>query len=176
MAYTFWHAGILIGESELEPDQEHPNHFAGIFRPTAYGLELFPRLSGFLSAGFELKEYLVEKGLDPESLDSTQVEDALENSSGGRRVLDLGRTLSNVEVRSPQGATVEFATIGFSDVDELRTLIREMDVDQAPALPEVIPDSERYIVSFTLPRNRVAQAKPMRAMPFGRRRRWNEDN
>src|SRR5215211_7311902 len=175
MAYSFWHVGILIGESDLEAEKDHPNHLVGIFRPTAHGVKLLPRLSGILTAGCELKEYFEDNGLDPESLDPAQVEHALETTSGGQRVLELGRTLSGVEVRSPEGPRVEFATIGFSDIDELRALIREMGVDDASGLLEMAPNEERYVVSLTLRRGRVARTKPTQATAFGRPRRWNGD-
>src|SRR4051812_12058348 len=51
MTYTFWHSGVLIGESELEDISDKPGQRGGTFHPTAYGLEIFPRLSGILSVG-----------------------------------------------------------------------------------------------------------------------------
>ena len=38
MTYTFWHSGILIGESDLEEAYDHPRQHGGVFRPTDYGL------------------------------------------------------------------------------------------------------------------------------------------
>ena len=58
MAYTFWHSGVLIGESDLEEASDNPRQHGGVFRPTAYGLEIFPRLTGILSEWYELKMHL----------------------------------------------------------------------------------------------------------------------
>ena len=61
MAHTFWHSGILIGASDLEESSQHPRQRGGVFRPTAYGLEIFPRLTGILSAGHALKTHLEDE-------------------------------------------------------------------------------------------------------------------
>ena len=74
MAYTFWHSGILIGESDLEDASDFPRHYHGVFRPTAYGLEVFPRLSGMLSAGHALKTHLDANGLSPETMERDAID------------------------------------------------------------------------------------------------------
>ena len=38
MTYTFWHSGILIGDSDLDETSDNPGQRAGIFQPTPYGL------------------------------------------------------------------------------------------------------------------------------------------
>ena len=68
MTYSFWHSGVLIGESDLEDRSDHPGQKGGIFRPTAYGLEILPRLTGFLSAGHALKTHLEANGLSAEEM------------------------------------------------------------------------------------------------------------
>ena len=50
MPYTFYHCGIIIGTSNLEAASPHPRLLGGVFWPTTYGLQLFPRLAGMLSA------------------------------------------------------------------------------------------------------------------------------
>src|SRR5574338_654893 len=99
MPYTFWHAGILIGESDLEESDE-PRR-AGGFRPTAYGLEIFPRLSGVLSAGVVLEAHIEARGLNVDHLRKDEIDELLE-TEGGQRMLDVGRVLSEVELRSPE--------------------------------------------------------------------------
>jgi hypothetical protein len=50
MPYTLWHCGVLIGETDFEEPGRRPPQYAGIFRPTDYGLVVFPRLTGILTA------------------------------------------------------------------------------------------------------------------------------
>jgi hypothetical protein len=165
MIYTFWHAGISIGEGDLEPSPERPRRHAGIFRPTGYGLELFPRLTGILSAGHALKTSLEEQGRSADDLEKKEVEHILEHTAPGQKIIDIGRMLSEVEVRTPDGTRLDFVSIGFTDVYELRTLLREMHVD-GDELPEDVPsDGPRYLVSFTL-RKRPRKARQLRLPAF----------
>ena len=115
MTYTFWHSGILIGESDLEEPSGNPGQRGGTFRPTAYGLEVFPRLSGILSAGHALKTHLDANGLDPDELERDEIDELLENTPAGQQIIDIGRMLSDVEVQAPDGRRLEFASIAFSD-------------------------------------------------------------
>ena len=78
MAHTFWHSGILIGESDLEESSQHPRQRGGVFRPTAYGLEIFPRLTGILSAGHALKTHLEANGLSPEAMEAGEIDELLD--------------------------------------------------------------------------------------------------
>jgi hypothetical protein len=150
MTYTFWHSGILIGESDLEGPSGNAGQLGGIFRPTAYGLEVFPRLSGILSAGHALKTHLETNGMDPDNLEGEEIDDLLENTPAGQQIIDIGRMLSDVEVRSPDGSQLEFASIAFSDLAELQRLTLELQCDGAADLRELPADAPRYVVSATL--------------------------
>jgi hypothetical protein len=150
MTYTFWHSGILIGESDLEEASGNPGQRGGVFRPTAYGLEVFPRLSGILSAGNALKNHLDANGLDPEALKPDEIDELLDNTPAGRQIIDVGRMLSDVEMRAPDGRRLEFKSIAFSDLLELKRLARELQSDAADALSDLPPDAPRYLVSATL--------------------------
>jgi hypothetical protein len=149
MPYTFWHSGILIGEAELDEACPNPRQRAGVFRATDYGIELFPRLTGFLSAGRALQELLAERGLDWELLEQPQAEEIFETTPAGRKIIDIGRTLSEIEVRAPEGSTVQVASIAFVDREELQALTRAMrlDTDSPSELP---PNGPRYVVSLTV--------------------------
>jgi hypothetical protein len=149
MPYTFWHNGILIGESELDEPGSSPRQRAGVFHPTTYGLEVYPRLTGFLSAGKALKELLTERGLDLEQLDQPDVEEIIDTTPAGHKILDIGRALSEVVVRGPDGPTVHVASIAFIDLEELQSLSYAMHLD-TPDLSEVPPDGPRYVVSLTV--------------------------
>lgn len=150
MAHTFWHSGILIGESDLEEASDHPGQRGGIFRPTAYGLEVFPRLTGILSAGYALKTHLEANGLSPEALEGGEIEELLDTTPAGQKIIDIGRMLSEVEMRAPDGRRLEFVSIAFSDLSEIQRLAREMQFGADNELADLPPDAPRYIVSATL--------------------------
>jgi len=150
MPYTFWYCGILIGESDLDGRRSSPHKRSGAFRPTPYGFELFPRLTGILSAGHALKKLLDEQGLDVDTMDKSQVESLFESTPAGQKIIDIGRTLSDVELRAPDGARLEFTSIAFTDLLEFRTLARELDGGSNEDPNEIPPGAARYIVSATL--------------------------
>src|SRR6188474_1522099 len=131
MTYTFWHSGILIGESDLEESADNHRQVGGVFRPTAYGLEVFPRLTGILSAGHALKTHLDANGLSPDEMEPYEIENLLDTTPAGQKIIDIGSTLSDVEIRAPNGLRMEFASIAFIDQEELRRVIREMQLSEA---------------------------------------------
>src|SRR5829696_5091106 len=126
MAYTFWHSGVLIGESDLETASGHPGQRGGVFRPTAYGREIFPRLSGTLTALHGIRTQLEAKGIAPDDARGDQFDDVFDTTPAGRKFLDIGRMLSEVEVRGPDGRRKEFASIAFSDPWEIHRLAKEL--------------------------------------------------
>jgi hypothetical protein len=174
MAYTFWHSGILIGESDLEESSDNPRQHGGIFRPTAYGLQVFPRLTGILSAGYALKTHLEAHGLDPENLEGAEIDELFDSTPAGAKILDIGRMLSEVEMRAPDGQRLEFASIAFTDLAELQQVLAEMNAGAEHGLRDRPLDASRYIVSATLRdasvSDRDTQSDRMR------RRHWSEDN
>ena len=178
MTYTFWHSGILIGESDLEDGSDRPRQRGGVFRPTAYGLEVFPRLSGILAAGHALKTHLDANGLSPDDMDGEQIDELLDGTPAGQQIIDIGRTISEVEMCAPDGQRLEFESIAFSDLTELKRLVRELklgEVDDPPELPDLTDDAPRYIVSATLRNRTQASAIGGRADPF-RGRHWSYEN
>ena len=150
MSYTFWYSGILIGESDFEEQSENPRQHAGTFRPTAYGLEIFPRLTGILAAGHALKAHLDANDLCPETMDKDEIEAWFESTPAGQKIVDIGRTLSDVELRAPDGTKLDFESIAFTDLLELRKLVHELDLDPEASLEDLPPDVPRYVVSATL--------------------------
>ena len=151
MTYTLWHAGVMIGETDFAHKNPVPNprQRAGIFHPTSYGERLLPRLSGILSACSGLKDDIEARGLDPDAMDTDGIVDVLETTDAGRKVIDVGRALSEVEIRDRTGRQLQFKQIAFMDMEELRTLSRRLS--SGHALPDVLPpDAPRFIVSATL--------------------------
>jgi len=175
MTYTFWHSGILIGESDLEESADNHRQVGGVFRPTAYGLEVFPRLTGILSAGHALKTHLDANGLSPDEMEPYEIENLLDTTPAGQKIIDIGRTLSDVEIRAPNGLRMEFASIAFIDQEELRRVIREMQLSEARELVDPLLDAPRYIVSATLRDNTPSSGRDAGAGRF-RHRHWSADN
>jgi hypothetical protein len=176
MAHTFWHSGILIGESDLEKASRNPRQRGGVFRPTAYGREVFPRLSGMLSAGHALKTHLEANGLSPEALERRQLDEIFDTTPAGQKIIDIGRMLSEVEMRAPDGRRLEFASIAFSDPSEIQQLVREMKLGAGVDLPDLPPGAPRYIVSATLREKWPASVGPARGGRRLRRPLRSEDN
>jgi hypothetical protein len=172
MTYTFWHSGILIGESDFDESSGYPRQRAGVFLPTAYGVEVLPRLSGILSAGHALKAHLDANGLSPDDMNARQVEDVLDTTAGGQKILEIGRMLSEVQIRAPDGRPLEFASIAFSDVKEIQRLARELELGELDDLP---PDAPRYIVSATLRHDADGLVRTGKASRFGKPYRPNEN-
>jgi hypothetical protein len=150
MSYTFWHRGILIGESDLEDTSDDPRQRGGVFRPTAHGLSVFPRLTGILSAAHALKAHLDARGLSPDDMHKGEVEEVFGTTPAGQKIIDIGHALSEVEMRAPNGARLGFASIAFTDLQELQRLARELAIDSADDLSNWPADATRYIVSATL--------------------------
>lgn len=150
MPYTFWYSGILIGESDMEERPNGPRHRAGAFRPTAYGLEIFPRLTGILSAGHALRMHLDAHGLSPDTMDPREIEAVMDSTPAGQKIIDIGRTLCDVEMRGPNGTKLEFESIAFTDLREFARLARELATESDEEIADLPPGAPQYVVSATL--------------------------
>jgi hypothetical protein len=148
MLYTFYHAGILIGESKLE-DGRSKRQRSGVFRPTPYGLDIFPRLTGILSAGHALDTHLRENGLSLDTMESAEVEHLFDTNPAGQKIIDIGRMLSEVEIQAPNGNRKEFKQIAFIDKLEWKR-VGALLGDSATKDEEWPANVPRYVVSVTL--------------------------
>jgi hypothetical protein len=95
------------------------------------------------------KDHIDANGLSPEEMATSEIEALFDSTPAGQKIIDIGRALSDVEVRAPSGRRLEFVSIGFSDLLELQRLVREMHLDSAETLTELPTDVPRYIVSAT---------------------------
>lgn len=166
MRHSLWYCGVLIGEAKMQKNPAAPRQLVGEFRPTAYGRELLPRLTGVLSAAAALKDDMAARGITEESVtDPATGPDLIESMPGGRKMVDIGRTLSEVRLRDPSGVELEFKTIAFLDLGELESLARKLGTKGPFAKGEGGPHQRaRLLVSATLappaPTNsRVARAQ-----------------
>jgi len=175
MTYTFWHSGILIGESDLQEAPGNPRQLGGVFHPTAYGLEVFPRISGFLSAGHALKTHIEKNGRSPNELKTSDIAHLLDTTPAGQKIMAIGRVLSEVEMRAPDGVRLECASIAFSDVLEVQRLAQELARSAADRLADLPPDAPRYIVTATFRPGAAASRRESQG-GYTRRRHWSADN
>jgi len=150
MPHTLWHCGVLIGETDFDEGGRRPPQYAGVFRPTDYGRAIFPRLTGILTAASGLKDELEARGLSEDEMSSEQVVNLLESTRDGNKVLDIGRALSEVELRDPEGRVLEFRQIAFIDLAELAALSRKLGCNEDMAWETLPPEAPHYIVSVTL--------------------------
>jgi hypothetical protein len=150
MPYTFYHCGIVIGHSDLEAPSSHPRLRGGVFWPTTYGLQLFPRLAGMLSATHALRTHIEANDLCPDEVDQGVMDETLETTPAGRKILDIGRTAIDVEMRAPDNRRVELVSVAFSEPAEIKRLARELGIEDAADLPDLPPDAPQHIVSVML--------------------------
>jgi hypothetical protein len=157
MTYTLWHSGILIGETDFEGEADasaqrlrERRHLAGAFRPTTYGRQLLPRLCGILTAGADLKDELVRRGLNADDAPPDVIEDLFESTAAGAHIVDIGRVLSEIELRAPTGTTLAVASMAFIELAELASLSRRFGCDEPVDLEATSPDGVQFVVSVTL--------------------------
>ena len=150
MAYTLWHSGILLGKSDLSFPSGNPAQRGGILHPTPYGLTLLPRLTRTLSIGYEFKSHIESMWRTADDLSGHEIEELLTTSDAGRAMIEMGRLLSNVGLRAPNGQPLEFKSIAFSDVDEIRRIGKATNTGVDDALENLPPDAPRFMVSATL--------------------------
>lgn len=172
MTYTFWHDGLLIGQADLRESADHPRHFAGIFYPTAYGLEVYSRVAGLFSAAHSLKarieptESLSDHFAKPES--------SLDSTPEGQRVMGISQRLTRIEVRDPGGQRAPIRSLVFSEVDELYRILRAAGSPEADHLANLPPDAPKYVVNITLG-DEIDRAM-QDLLHSGRPRPWNVTN
>ena len=168
MPYTLWHCGVLIGETDFEEPGRRPPQYAGIFRPTGYGLAVFPRLTGMLTAASGLKNELESRGLSENDMSSDEVEVILDTTPSGRKVLDIGKALSEVELRDPKGLVLEFKQIAFIDLTELAALSRKLGCNEEMDWEGLPSEAPQYIVSVTLGQEDTNDLSSPGAVPLPR--------
>jgi hypothetical protein len=162
MPYTFYHAGILIGESRLEDvTKDNRRQRAGVFRATAYGLDIFPRLTGILSAGHALQKDLEANGLSLDDMEKAEIQQLFDSTPAGQKIIDVGRMISEVEVRAPNGARQEFESIAFIDKLDWKR-VAELSRDPAAEVDDLPPGVPRYVVSATFRASAVSERNASR--------------
>jgi len=149
MPYTLWHCGVLIGDTDFEDSGRRPPQYVGVFRPTEYGRAVFPRLTGILTAASGLKDELEARGVSEDQMSPEHVANLLDSTPDGNKVLDIGKALSEVELRDPEGRPLEFKQIAFIDLTELAALSRKLGCNADMEWETLPPEAPQYVVSVT---------------------------
>lgn len=144
MRYTLWLDGHLLGETRMEHRGPGPGQRLGGLEPTPYGLEVLPRLCGFLEAASAMKLTLLERGVSDPDTDVDRTMQFLETTPQGTRFSLLVKQLSQLELRESGGETAHFHTIVITDLKELGALSRTFDAEH-----ELAQGTPRYIISAT---------------------------
>lgn len=157
MPYTIWYRGELIGETDFEGERTESapgipecRHLAGIFRPTDYGRRLLPRLCGIMTAAADLKDEVTRRGLDPDQVPPNVMQRLFESTAAGAHILDIGRVLSEVELREPAGLTLVVASMGFMEMSELASLTRRLGCTPKVNFDDLPLEAPEFLVSVTL--------------------------
>jgi hypothetical protein len=161
MRYTFWHAGVLMGESDLAFPSAGPAQRTGIFVPTPYGLSLLPRITGMLAIGVSLRKHLASLGRSEDDMSSDELVELINGCDAGRALLDVGRVLSEITLRRRDGSDVNVASMSFSDVEDIKAFKncrdgkdskrggKALGVHRVEQLEKTPHSRSRYIVSAT---------------------------
>lgn len=78
-----------------------------------------------------------------------QVEQIFDSSGAGQKIIDIGRTVSEVEARTADGTRLIFESLGFIDTMEYSLMLCELEGRDASEAKPVM-DGPRYAVSGTL--------------------------
>jgi hypothetical protein len=165
MTYTFWHRGILIGESPLHAQSpEDFRHRTGDFYPTKRGLKVLRRLTGMLSASYAVQAHLDSNGLYADDLDLEKRDALFSTFPAGRRLIEIELAISDLEVRSSDGTLLKFESIAFTDAREIKSLAQRFAYSGARS--PTPSDARRPIVSITFASRPPDEARQILFPPF----------
>lgn len=102
-----------------------------------------------MTAAADLKEECLRRGLDPDDVPPDIMTHLFESTPAGAHIIDIGRVLTEVELRDPRGATLVVSSMGFMDLAELTSLSLRLGTKMV-SLDQLPPDAPEFIVSVTL--------------------------
>jgi hypothetical protein len=144
MRYTLWLHGHLLGDTRLEHNGPNPNQKLGGLRPSTHGLEVIPKLCGFLKIASAVKQCLAAQGVNDSDMEAEATMHLLETTAEGKRFTELVKELGQLELREAGGNVAPFHTIVLTDLYELGDLAANLDVDG-----QLADGAPRYLVSAT---------------------------
>ena len=150
MAYTVWKDGIQIGRTDLELRLGGRKR-AGAFMPNENGLTVLPGITAMLPALISFSEMCRRLGMavDDYCLGNKRFPfESFAATPEGQAVAEAARHLRGVELRDSRGQTVVWEILLISDMDEVRSVVREQT---AAARVDASGDAKAlYFISVTL--------------------------
>ena len=150
--YTVWKNGEKIGETrfELSPG---PRKRAGVFHPTAFGLTALPGITAMFPALLEFGAMCQERGVDVSDNRREVAEQAFEtysDSPEANRIRLAASHIAQLELRDPNGQTLEWESIMISDMTTLADLAARHRPSARNQLKTLPGDPIRFMISTTL--------------------------
>lgn len=102
-----------------------------------------------MTAAADLKDELNRRGLDPDDVPPDVMMHLFESTPAGAHIIDIGRVLSDVELRDPGGTTLVVSSMGFIDLAELTMLSLRLGTKMV-SLDQLPSDGPEFVVSVTL--------------------------
>ena len=143
MPYTLSLNGVVIGETDFEHKGRGPRQQAGIFRPTASGLEVLPRVTGMFAASLAFTRVVEQRKAEIETAESVMF--LMENTPEGRTLIEHAKVIDQLELRDPAGTLLPVESIAVSNLQELAALAASK-LGKAPSRDE----PPRYLISATI--------------------------
>ena len=117
MSYSIWLDGMEIGETSLELSPGGTRR-AGVFRPTASGLEVLPGITAMAPALLDAGRLHRENGMDDAELEAEDAADSFFDSPEGQRVMNAAKLVARIEIHGPGGEIVPWESLLISDMKE----------------------------------------------------------
>jgi len=89
-------------------------------------------------------------GKSAESMTPEEADTFVKSRPYGRTMLDIGRVLSEVELRGPDGTRLEYLDMSFLDIEEFRKYGRILGVNHDAMLAKLPPNTQVFSVSVRL--------------------------
>jgi hypothetical protein len=156
MPYTLSLNGVVIGETDFEHTGRGPRQQAGIFRPTPFGLEVLPQVTGMFAASLAFTRVVEQRKSEIESAEGVMF--LMENTPEGRKLIEHAKVIDQLELRDPGGQLLSVESIAVSNLQELAELAASRLGRQAASRT-----APRYLISATL--RAAEELLPRRTMP-----------
>jgi len=165
-SFTVWSRGRRLGETTFELQPTGPKR-AGIFHPTAVGIEVLPAITAMTPALFDFGALCKRAGFDANDDDPAKASEALETfreSPEAKRLASAAREIADLVLLDAGGNLMLWSSILISDVDDILRLAKTLghdgrDGDDPPAETDEAVDPARgespirYMISVTLAAN-----------------------
>lgn len=171
--FTVWSRGRQLGETtfELQPTGRKR---AGIFHPTAVGIEILPAITAMMPALFDFGALCKRAGFDTDDDDPAKAREALamfEHSPEGLRIAAAAREIADLVLLDDHDNLMLWDSILISDVDDILRVAKTLGHETPEAdEPGDAPRESliRYMISVTLTEGVTVKRRGGRWKPLAR--------